>query len=123
MTVRRFVVPVTVSSGGAAEAYSPKISGKIISIRYVKADFADTVDFVITAEATGATIWSEENVTASATRHPRAGTHSTAGVASLYAAAGTAVNSKIALGGDRVKIAIANGGNATSGAFHITIDG
>lgn len=123
MTVRRFVVPVTVSSGGAAEVYSPKLSGSIEAIRYVKADFADTVDFVITAEATGETIWSEENVTASATRHPRAATHSAAGAASLYAAAGTAVNGKVVLGGDRVKFVIANGGNATTGAFHITIDG
>ncbi|KRA42296.1 hypothetical protein ASD80_10280 [Devosia sp. Root635] len=121
--MRRFVVPVTLSSGGAAEVYSPVLSGKLVSIRYVKDDFADTVDFVLTAEDTGETLWSEENVTASATRHPRAATHSTAGAAALYAAAGTAVNDKIALGQDRVKIVIANGGNATSGTFHITIDG
>ncbi|WP_244489024.1 hypothetical protein [Devosia sp. Root635] len=123
MAIRRFVVPVTLSSGGAAEVYSPVLSGKLVSIRYVKDDFADTVDFVLTAEDTGETLWSEENVTASATRHPRAATHSTAGAAALYAAAGTAVNDKIALGQDRVKIVIANGGNATSGTFHITIDG
>lgn len=123
MAIRRHVVPVTVDASGDAEVYSPHISGSIISIRYVKDDFADGVDFTITAEDTGETIWAEENVNASATRYPRAGTASVAGAASLYAAAGTAVNGKISLGTDRVKIVVASGGNATSGTFHITVDG
>lgn len=123
MTIRRFVVPVTVDSDGDAEIYSPVLSGKLISFRYVKDDFADTVDFVITSEATGAALWSEENVTASATRHPRAPTHSTAGAAALYVAAGPGVLAPIALGADRVKIVVANAGDETSGTFHITIDG
>jgi hypothetical protein len=122
MAIRRFVVPVVTDGSGAAEEYSPKISGKIISLRYVKGDFADGVDFVITAETAGRTIWSEENVNASATRHPRTATHSTAGAASLYAALGEAVNGKIALADDRVKIVIASGGDTKSGAFHITVD-
>lgn len=123
MTIRRFVVPVTVDSSGDATEYSPYFSGKLVSFRYVKDDFADGVDFTITADVTGETLWAEENVNASATRHPRAATHSTAGAASLYASGGTAVNSKVSLGNDRVKIVVANGGNATSGEFHIVVDG
>lgn len=123
MTIRRFVVPVTVDASGDATEYSPVLSGKLISFRYVKDDFANGVDFTITAEDTGETLWAEENVNASATRYPRAATASTAGAASLYAALGTAVNDRIALGQDRVKIVVASGGNATSGTFHITIDG
>lgn len=123
MTIRRFVVPVTVDASGDATEYSPVVSGKLVSIRYVKDDFADGVDFTITAEDTGETLWAEEDVNASATRHPRAATHSTAGAAALYASGGTAVNDKISLGDDRVKIVVASGGNATSGTFHILIDG
>lgn len=123
MTIRRFVVPVTVDASGDATEYSPVLSGKLVSIRYVKDDFADGVDFTITAEDTGETLWAEEDVNASATRHPRAATHSTAGAAALYASGGTAVNDKISLGDDRVKIVVADGGNATSGTFHILIDG
>lgn len=123
MTIRRFVVPVTVDASGDATVYSPVLSGKLISFRYVKDDFADGVDFTITAEATGETLWSEENVNASATRHPRTATASTAGAASLYASGGTAVNDKIGLSQDRVKIVVASGGNATSGTFHITVEG
>lgn len=123
MTVRRFAVPVTVDASGDATAYSPAIYGRLVSITYAKTDYANGVDFVITAETTGETLWSESNVNASATRRPRAPTHSTAGVASLYAAAGEAVNGMIGLGGDRVKIVVAQGGVSKTGAFHILIDG
>lgn len=123
MTVRRFTVPVTTNSSGAAEAYSPAIYGHVESIRYVKTDYADTVDFTISAETTGETIWAEENVTASATRHPRAATHATDGSAAVYASAGEPVAGKIALGGDRIKIVLASGGDTKTGTFHITVDG
>lgn len=43
-------------------------------------------------------------------------------MAALYAAAGTAVNDRIALSRDRVKIVVASGGNATTGNFVVTID-
>lgn len=123
MTIRRFRIPITVDDGGDAEVYSPVIRGKIVSVRYVKADFADGVDFVLTGETSGVTIWSEEAVNASATRYPRAPTHSTAGVASVYASGGTAVNDKIALADERIKIVVADGGEEKSGTLHIVIDG
>lgn len=122
MAVRRFAVTVTTASDGTATAYSPYLSGKICQIEYVKSNYTDGVDFTITAEATGATIWTEANVNASKVCAPRIATHSNAGVAALYAAGGTAVNDKIALGRDRVKIVLAQGGNATSGTFHIVTE-
>lgn len=122
MAIRKFTVPVTTAAGGGATAYSPYLSGYIESIQYVKTDYADTVDFTITADETGEGIWSQSNVTASATVRPRAATHSTAGVASVYASGGTAVNDRIALGRDRVKIVLAEGGATKSGTFVITVD-
>ena len=118
----REVVAVVTAADGSATAYSGVVTGKVSSIRYVKTDFADGSTFTITAEATGESIWSETGVNASATRAPRQATHSTSGVASLYAAAGQAVNDKIALANDRVKIVIAAGGNVKSGTFHIVIE-
>jgi hypothetical protein len=122
MTVRRFNVAVTTAADGSATAYSPYLSGYIHSIQYVKTDFADGVDFTITAEATGETIWTESNVNAAAVKATRQPTYTTAGVASLYAAAGTAVNDRVALSRDRVKIVIASGGNVKAGAFNILVD-
>lgn len=118
----REVVNVTTAADGSATAYSGVVTGKLSQIRYVATDFAVGVGFTITAEATGETLWTEAAVNASATRAPRQATHSTAGVAALYAAAGTAVNDKIALANDRVKIVIASGGNAKTGAFHIVME-
>lgn len=122
MTLRRFVVPVTTAADGSATAYSPYLSGYLAQIVYAKTDYANGVDFTITAEATGETLWTESDVNASVSKSPRAATHSTAGVAALYAAAGTAVNDRIALARDRVKIVLAQGGNVKTGTFHIVVD-
>lgn len=122
MTIRRFVVPVTTAADGSATAYSPYLSGYLAQIVYAKTDYANGVDFTITAEATGETLWTESDVNASVSKSPRAATHSTAGVAALYAAAGTAVNDRIALARDRVKIVLAQGGNEKTGTFHIVVD-
>jgi hypothetical protein len=122
MAIRRFVVPVTVDASGDATKYTPYFSGKIVSVRYVKTDFVNGVDFTITAGVSGETIWTESNVNASATRYPRAASAGVTGAAALYAALGEAVNVPIALGNDRVKIIVGSGGNATSGTFHITVE-
>jgi hypothetical protein len=123
--VRRFKVTVTTAADGTATAYTPRISGKIHQIEYVKDGvngYANGVDFTITGEATGINLWTQADVNVSAVVAPRLPTHSQAGVASLYAAGGTAVQDKIALAGDRVKIVLAQGGAAKVGAFHVVYD-
>ena len=122
MTIRRFAIAVTTAADGSATVYSPYISGYIHSIQYVKTNFTDGVDFTITAEATGETIWTESNVNAAAVKAVRQPTYTTAGVASLYAAGGVAVNDRIAMSRDRVKVVIASGGNATTGSFTVMVD-
>jgi len=120
--MKRYSVSVTTAADGSATVYSPRLSGKIHQIEYVKTDFANGVDFAITGEATGVGLWTESDVNASAVRAPRQATHSQVGAASLYAAGGTAVQASVALASDRVKIVIAQGGNAKTGTFHILVD-
>lgn len=123
--MRRFKVTVTTAADGTAIAYTPRLSGKIQQIEYVKAasdSFSDGVDFTITGEATGVSLLTEANVNASAVRAPRQPTHSQAGAAALYAAGGLGVLEPICLGNDRVKISIAQGGNAKVGTFHVLVD-
>jgi hypothetical protein len=119
---QRVSVAVTTAADGSATAYSETVTGKLSQVRYVKTDFDNGSTFTIMAEATGETLWNEANVNASATRAPRQATHSTAGVAALYAAGGAAVNDKIALAGDRIKIVIAAGGDTKSGTFHFILE-
>lgn len=121
MTTRRFTIPATSAADGSGTFYSPYLSGKLESIQYVKTNFTDGVDFTITADATGETLWTESNVNAAVIKYPRAAIHTTVGVAALYAAGGVAVLDKIALSRDRVKIVIAAAGNATTGSFTVTI--
>jgi len=122
MPSRRFPLTVVTDGAGAATVFSPVLSGSITAIHYIKTDYATGVDFTITADKTGETIWAENNVDANATRAPRFATSTTGGVAALYAAAGLAVNAMIHLSNDRVKIVIAAGGASKTGLFHIVVE-
>ena len=121
MYAERHVVTLTTNSSGAATGYTPVITGRIISIQYVKDDFATGVDFAITLEATGQGLWSQSDVNASATVAPRQPTHDNAGAASLYASTGEPVEDYIVAVEDRVKIAITNGGDTKGGTFHVVV--
>lgn len=120
--MRRVKLQITTASDGSATAYSPRCTGKVHSLHYVKNNFDDGVDFAVTNETTGENLWTEANVNASAVRYPRQATHSNAGVAALYAAAGTAVQVAAPLANDRIKCVIAQGGNAKLGTLYAYID-
>lgn len=119
--MRRHRVTVTTAADGTVTAYSPRLSGEIMQIEYVKTDYADGVDFTITGEATGIGLWTESNVNASTVRAPRQASHSQVGAALLFASGGTNVPVPIALANDRVKIVLAQGGNAKVGDFYILV--
>ena len=118
---KRYRKVITTASDGSAEVYTGEITGKIISITYTKDDFADGVGFTITGEDTGINIWTQTNVDATATVAPKMPTHSQAGVANDTA--GDVLLSDIWLAQERIKIAIANGGDAKSGTFDIVVAG
>lgn len=122
--MRRYKVTVTTASDGTVTAYTPRLAGLLHQIEYVKDGsngYANGVDFTITGEATGINLWTESDVNASAVRAPRQPTHSQVGAAALYASGGTPVQSPIALAQDRIKIVLAQGGNAKVGAFHFLL--
>lgn len=120
--IERYTVSITTETDGSATAYTDvPVNGYLESIQYVKDDFTDGVDFTITTETTGLTLWTETNVNAAKTVLPRAATTDTAGAASLYAAGGEPVEARIAIASERVKIVIASGGNTTGGTFYVTV--
>lgn len=121
MQVVRHLVTVAVDASGDGTDYSPVLTGSILAIHYVPVDYASGVDFTITGEATGETIWTESNVNAAKSCAPRMATHSNLGAAALYAAGGAAVGGPICLASDRVKIVVAQGGVSKSGKFHIIV--
>lgn len=124
MAIRKFTVTVTTGTA-TGTGYTPYLSGYIESIQYIKPgsnSYSNGVDATITAEATGEAIVTLTDMNASTIVHPRAATHTAAGAAAAYASGGTGVLSRVALSRDRVKVAIADGGNGTTGTFIVTVD-
>lgn len=123
--MKRIKISVETDEDGAATVFGPKVSGTVHSVHYAKDAtdaFADGVDFTLTAETTGHTIWAESNVNASAVRYPRAVTHGVDGSAALFAADGKPVLDKIGLANDRPKLVIAQGGDTKKGVVYLLVD-
>jgi hypothetical protein len=123
--VKRFKVTVTTDGSGNATAYTPRLSGKLNSVIYVPdgtVPYTNTVDMTITSEVTGESLVSRTNVSAAFQAYPRVGTQAPDGTAALFAAAGTAVQDKLAVANDRIKIVLAQGGASKIGVFHFLVD-
>ena len=115
-------VTFTTTSGGAATVYSDPCVGVLHGIFYDYGDGDTGADFTITDDQSGLALLTVTNAgTADALYLPRGATASTANAASLYAAGGTAVNDRLPLF-SRVKIVVAQGGNAKSGTFYVLWD-
>lgn len=122
--VTRDTVNITTDASGDATGYTTARMGRVISVAYAKdgtTPFTDGVDFTITTELSLQNVWVEVNVNASKTVVPRQATHDTAGVASLYAAGGEPVEDYVVAADERIKIVVANGGNAKLGQFIVTV--
>lgn len=125
MTMRRYSVPILTDSGGAADTTSASISGRIHAIHYIKnasTPFDNTVDITITNETTGETILAVTNQTASASWYPRVATHTTAGAAASFDGTRPVLDYH-ALGRDRIRVVVAQGGNAKVGVVRAYVDG
>jgi len=117
----KHTVSLTTDSGGDATGFTPVVTGKVISISYVKTDYDNGVDFTITTEDSLQNLWVESDVNAAKAVAPRQPTHDTIGAASLYAAAGEPVEDHIYAVQERIKIVVAQGGNAKTGAFTVIV--
>lgn len=117
MYAQRIAIPVTTDASGNATVYSPSgVMGRIQAVAYVKGTFDNGVDFTITLESTGESLWTDTDVNASEIVYPvqKANLGGT-GVAS------TITEVPIVAANDRVKIVIAQGGNAKTGTFILVV--
>ena len=119
MYTERHTISVTTDSGGNATAYTEVLSGKIAGIIYVKTDFAAGVDFAITLEATGETLWTQSNVDSTVTKYPAGQINKTDGTSAVSGS--DPVLDRIIAARDRVKLVISSGGNVKTGTFHIMV--
>jgi hypothetical protein len=117
---QRFEISVTTAADGSATAYLPvgAVSGRIVEVGYDKdgtTPYTDGVDFTITTERKGKQVWTEANVNASKSVQPSEAIEDDTGTAQT-------TRDFIRLYLDRIKIVLANGGNAKVGAFYAVIE-
>ena len=119
--IQRHVVTVNTDEDGDGVGYTPTVTGKVSTIRYVKDTsnaYSDGFAVTVTAEATGETILEISDVRVSTTFAPRQDTHTREG-SSLSP---KAVLDSICLANDRIKIAVSRGGDTKTGVFHVVIE-
>jgi hypothetical protein len=121
MYAERHVITITTDGSGNGTGYTPNVTGKVLTIRYVKTDFADGIDFVATLEATGEAILTATDCNASASFYPRVPVDDEAGADALFASGGTKLRDAVVAANDRVKIVVAQGGASKSGTFHVVV--
>lgn len=115
MYAERHTIVAETDGSGDATVYSPNVTGRIHSVSYLKDDFADGVDFTITLERTGQTVWTDTNINASETVYPVAPANLGNGAASsLSEVPIIAVN-------DRLKIIVGSGGDTKFGTFDLVV--
>jgi hypothetical protein len=120
MHLTRVSVPVLTNAEGAATVYTPALNGMIRSVRYVKPDsggLADGTDIDIVTDKGAVVVWDKDNLAASTVIYPmvQAQDNTGADVAGSYA--------PIPVCDERIKITVANGGNAGAGTFEFLIEG
>jgi hypothetical protein len=110
--------------GATQTAYTPVVTGRVLQVRYVptSGNALDTgADLTVTTEVTGVAIATLTNIGTSAfTKVPRQATHGVTGAALVYAAT-DAVAEPVYVAGERIKVALAEGGDAKAGTLSIWV--
>jgi hypothetical protein len=123
--MQREVIDIVTNAAGAFTGYTQPVDGHIWQMRYIPDATTplDTgADFTVTLEGTGVAVYSESNIGTSAfTKAPRQATHTTAGVAAVFAAAGEAVLEPVQVSRERIKLVVAQGGASKLGKLHFWV--
>lgn len=109
-------VTLTVDSSGDATVYSPSRNGRVHAIKYTAGGLHANTDLVITGETTGVAILTD-SPSASEWFYPRAASNK-----ATDGAVGTAFDHDIYVLHERIKIVVAQGGNAVTGTITFYID-
>jgi len=110
---------VTDESGDAV-VYTPALNGVVRSVRYIKPSSGgldNNSDIDIVTDKGAVVVWDKDNLAASAVIYPMVPAQNNKGadVAGSYA--------PIPVCDERIKITVANGGNAGAGTFEFLIEG
>lgn len=118
MWIDQDAVAVLTAADGSGTFYTKHMTGIVLGIHIVvpgSGGIEATADFTITAERTGAAVLTVANVNGSTSKYPRVITHK--------AADGTdeAVSDYLGIHYDRLKIVVAQGGNAKAATVYVDV--
>ena len=116
----------TTDGSGDATAYSEaSYNGELVAVQWIDGDFADGVDGTLSVTSTDSgvdyTLLTLTDANNDAFYLTRGATSGATGAASLYAAAGTAVNDKMPVVG-KLKLVIAQGGATKTGGVVVFLE-
>ena len=120
MRITRVSVAVVTDESGDAVVYTPALNGVVRSVRYIKPSSGgldNNSDIDIVTDKGAVVVWDKDNLAASAVIYPMVPAQDNKGtdVAGSYA--------PIPVCDERIKITVANGGNAGAGTFEFLIEG
>ncbi len=126
MYAERHAVAIAVDASGDFTGYTPVVSGQVVQVRYIPDGTTplDTgADLTVSGADSGIPVLTKANIGTSAFNlAPRQPTHlNTDGSAALYAAGGSAVLAPVVVANERIKVVVAQGGNAKLGTLHIWV--
>lgn len=113
------------SASGTGSADTDPLSGRIIGVRYIKdgvAPFSDGVDLTVSTVTTGQTILTITDMNASVIKYPYTIQHESAGGADAIYATGNEVRVPIYVFNEKVRFAVAQAGNNTTGQFQLLLE-
>lgn len=120
MQAEKHSVSLTTNASGAATAYSPNVTGRILAVIYTKVDFADGVDFTITLEGTAEPILTLTNQNAGAVFYPRVQVQDETGAGATLDGTRKMREPVVAVN-DRVKVVVAAGGDTKTGTITVVV--
>ena len=120
MRLTRVSVAVVTDESGDAIAYTPALNGMVRSVQYIKptsGGLDNDSDIDIVTDKGAVVVWDKDNLAASTVIYPMVQAQDNTGtdVAGSYA--------PIPVCDERIKITVANGGNAGAGTFEFLIEG
>jgi len=120
MHLTRVSVAVVTDESGDAVVYTPALNGMVRSVQYIKpaeGGLDNNSDIDIVTDKGAVVVWDKDNLAASTVIYPmvQAQDNTGADVVGSYA--------PIPVCDERIKITVANGGNAGAGTFEFIIEG
>lgn len=121
MHLERHSVSLTTDASGDVTGYTPAVTGRVLGVIYTKTDFTDGVDITVSTETTLQTVVTLTNQNSSVKVYPRSPVQDETGANALHAAGGTSLRDAIYAVSERIKVVVAQGGNAKTGAVTVIV--